>query len=149
VSMRRRARHRPEGQGIARTCLELFLCDYFFFLSQTLFMSLCFKALKAHADKGGITFGIRPFPSRHDIISPARRRRRRRGRRRGGANWPRIVENPVPPDETQTAQDELERHEVVRRLSECSSGNRTPDVPRFSSDSVTIRPQRPVREGLV
>jgi len=61
----------------------------------------------------------------------------------------RIVGNPVPPDETQTAQDEPERHEVVRILFECSSGERTPDVLRFSSDRVTIRPQRPVREVLV
>ena len=61
----------------------------------------------------------------------------------------RIVGNTVPPDETKTAQDEPKRHEVVRLLFECSSGERTPDVPRFSSDRVTIRPQRPVREVLV
>jgi len=60
-----------------------------------------------------------------------------------------IVRNPVPPDETQTAQDEPERHEVVRLLFACSFGERTPDAPRFSSDRVTIRPQRPVREVLV
>ena len=29
VSMRRRARRRPEGQGIARTCLEIFLCTLY------------------------------------------------------------------------------------------------------------------------
>jgi len=61
----------------------------------------------------------------------------------------RIVGNPVPPDETQTVQDEPERHEVVRLLFECSSGERTPDFSRFSSNRVTIRPQRPVREVLV
>jgi len=66
-----------------------------------------------------------------------------------GANGMVIVGNPVPPDEAQTAQDKPERHEVDRILFECSSGERTPDVPRFSSDRVTIRPQRPVREVLV
>ena len=57
-----------------------------------------------------------------------------------------IVANPVPPDETQTAQDESERHVVVRLLFEYSSGERTPDVPGFSSGIITIRSQRSVRE---
>jgi len=73
--------------------------------------------------------------------------------RLGGARHCRlrgkIVGDPVPPDEARTVQDEPERHEVVRLLFECLSGERRPDVFRFSSNRVTIRPQRPVREVLV
>jgi len=50
-----------------------------------------------------------------------------------------IVGRPVPRDETQTAHDEPERHGVVRISFECLSGERTPDVPRFSSDSSSER----------
>jgi len=71
------------------------------------------------------------------------------GVRLDGTGAERIVGNPVPRDETQTVHDEAERHGVVWLSFECSSGERTPDVPRFSSDSVAIRSQRPVREVLV
>ena len=57
-----------------------------------------------------------------------------------------IVGNLVPSDETQTAPDEPERHGVIRLSFECSSGERTPDVPGFSSGKFTIRPQRSIRE---
>jgi len=57
-----------------------------------------------------------------------------------------IVRNLVPSDKTRTAPDEPERHRVVRLSFECSSGERTPDVPGFSSGKTTIRPQRSVSE---
>jgi len=57
-----------------------------------------------------------------------------------------IVSNRVPSDETRTAPDKPEQHRVVRLSFECSSGDRTPDVPGFSSGKITIRPQRSVRE---
>jgi len=41
-----------------------------------------------------------------------------------------IVSNRVPSDETRTAPDKPEQHRVVRLSFECSSGERTPDVPR-------------------
>jgi len=51
----------------------------------------------------------------------------------------------VPSDETRTAPDEPERHRVLWLSFECSSDERTPDIPGFWSQKFTIRPLRSVR----